>query len=152
VRIAFDEGLPCGPFTIRVEDGLVTDVARGVSEDARPATRLESEAFWRHFEGRGRFCYAFDFRRFTPFQADVMRALSSVRPGERVTYGELAILAGHPMAHRAVGSVMAGNPYSIFFGCHRVVPRSGGVGSYGPGGAGLKAALLEWEARRYGDI
>jgi methylated-DNA-protein-cysteine methyltransferase related protein len=37
----------------------------------------------------------------------VEAVLTSVRPGEVLTYGELARLAGHPGAARAVGRVMS---------------------------------------------
>ena len=41
--------------------------------------------------------------RFTPFEASVATVLDALRPGEVVTYGEVAAEAGHPGAHRAVG-------------------------------------------------
>ena len=40
---------------------------------------------------------------FTPFEASVAAVLAALRPGEVVTYGEVAVEAGHPGAHRAVG-------------------------------------------------
>jgi len=40
---------------------------------------------------------------FTPFEASVAAVLDALRPGEVVTYGEVAAEAGHPGAHRAVG-------------------------------------------------
>ena len=41
------------------------------------------------------------------FAADVHAALVGLRPGEVVTYGELATEAGHPGAARAVGRHLA---------------------------------------------
>lgn len=43
----------------------------------------------------------------TPFQADVVAVLRRLRPGEVVTYGEVAAEAGHPGAARAVGALLA---------------------------------------------
>ena len=67
-----------------------------------------------------------------------------VGPGHVVTYGSLAARIGHPRAARAVGSACATNPVPIIVPCHRVVPGSGGVGSYG-GGPQLKRLLLARE-------
>jgi methylated-DNA-[protein]-cysteine S-methyltransferase len=67
-----------------------------------------------------------------------------VGPGKVVTYGALAARIGHPKAARAVGSACATNPVPIIVPCHRVVPGSGGVGSYG-GGPQLKRLLLARE-------
>ena len=50
----------------------------------------------------------------TPFERDVARVLSSLRRGDIVTYGEVAMEAGHPGAARAVGSLLrrsAGGAY-----------------------------------------
>jgi methylated-DNA-protein-cysteine methyltransferase-like protein len=41
------------------------------------------------------------------FEARVRRVVSALRPGDVVTYGEVALEAGHPRAARAVGGVMA---------------------------------------------
>jgi methylated-DNA-[protein]-cysteine S-methyltransferase len=80
-----------------------------------------------------------DFRRsaLTLLRADV-------GPGEVVTYGGLAAKIGRPKAARAVGSACATNPVPIIVPCHRVVPGSGGVGSYG-GGPERKRLLLAHE-------
>jgi methylated-DNA-protein-cysteine methyltransferase-like protein len=42
-----------------------------------------------------------------PFEARVLGVIRSLRPGEVVTYGEVATEAGSPGAARAVGGVMA---------------------------------------------
>ena len=43
----------------------------------------------------------------TPFEADIVAVLERLRPGEVVTYGEVAAEAGHPGAARAVGAHLA---------------------------------------------
>jgi methylated-DNA-[protein]-cysteine S-methyltransferase len=80
----------------------------------------------------------------TPFQravADVLRALPR---GEVVSYGELAALAGHPGAARAVGTFCARNRFMFLVPCHRVVGSSG-LGGYGSAGLAVKRRLLELE-------
>jgi methylated-DNA-protein-cysteine methyltransferase-like protein len=42
-----------------------------------------------------------------PFDDDVLAVLRALRPGEVVTYGEVAEEAGHPGAARAVGGLLA---------------------------------------------
>lgn len=61
------------------------------------------------------------------------------------SYSEIASWLGKPHAARAVGQVMAKNPFPLILPCHRVVPKSGGLGNYGPGPA-LKKAMLEHES------
>ena len=46
-----------------------------------------------------------------PFLRRVEEALLRVPAGRVVTYGQLALLAGRPRAARAVGMLMAQNPY-----------------------------------------
>jgi methylated-DNA-[protein]-cysteine S-methyltransferase len=80
----------------------------------------------------------------TAFQRRVVETLRSIPYGETATYGEVAALAGHPNAQRAVGSVCAANRFSLVVPCHRVVS-AGGLGSYGSLGVAYKRRLLELE-------
>jgi O-6-methylguanine DNA methyltransferase len=69
--------------------------------------------------------------RVRPFERAVYEALLTVPPGETVSYGRLAEMAGHPRAARAVGTAMAANPIPIVIPCHRVVRSDGTLGNYG---------------------
>ena len=61
----------------------------------------------------------------------LLAALRAVPAGTVVTYAELAERAGMPRsAARAAGGACAGNLVAPFVPCHRVVPSTGGVGSY----------------------
>jgi methylated-DNA-[protein]-cysteine S-methyltransferase len=80
----------------------------------------------------------------TPFQRRVIDTLRAIPYGETATYGEIAALAGHPNAQRAVGSVCACNRFALVVPCHRVVAADG-LGSYGSLGLGYKRRLLELE-------
>jgi methylated-DNA-[protein]-cysteine S-methyltransferase len=85
----------------------------------------------------------FEFDR-TPFERAVLAAARLVPYGETVSYGELAALAGHPGAQRAVGSFCARNPFGLVVPCHRVVA-AGAPGSYGSLGLEYKLRLLRLE-------
>jgi O-6-methylguanine DNA methyltransferase len=79
----------------------------------------------------------------TPFTVRVLSAVRRIPPGRASTYGDIAALAGRPLACRAVGNIMRdcqapGAP------CHRVVAAGGRLGGYG-GNPALKRALLAAE-------
>ena len=80
----------------------------------------------------------------TPFQRATVEAMRSIPYGETASYGEVAALAGHPNAQRAVGSVCAANRFALFVPCHRVVGADG-LGSYSSLGPDYKRRLLELE-------
>ncbi len=79
------------------------------------------------------------------FRREVLETLLRDVPwGETVSYGELAAMAGRPLAVRAVGSAMSNNPVPIVVPCHRVLHSDGSLGGYG-GGLDMKQALLRLE-------
>lgn len=80
----------------------------------------------------------------TDFSVKVLRQTFKIPRGKVATYSGLALKAGAPGAARAVGTVMAGNPFPIVVPCHRVVRACGKVGEYG-GGGHMKKQLLEKE-------
>jgi len=81
-----------------------------------------------------------------PFEREVLEFLRTIPPGETLTYGEIARRLGRPGASRAVGTACARNPAVIVIPCHRVVPKSGGLGNYSSeGGPETKRKLLERE-------
>jgi methylated-DNA-[protein]-cysteine S-methyltransferase len=144
------EGVARVGFPEEPEDALLAQVAgrlgpRIVASDRElSATR---DVFSAYFEGADEALdlpvdlslVRSDFRR-----AALQTLRSEVRAGDVVTYGTLAARIGHPKAARAVGSACATNPVPIVVPCHRVVPGSGGVGSYG-GGPARKRELLAHE-------
>ena len=80
----------------------------------------------------------------TPFQSAVVHAMRSIPYGELATYGEVAALAGHPGAQRAVGNVCAHNRWAVVVPCHRIVSADG-LGPYGSLGPSYKRRMLELE-------
>src|SRR5439155_645252 len=88
-----------------------------------------------------------------PFEREVLDFLRTIPPGETITYGEIARRLGRPGASRAVGTACARNPAVIVIPCHRVVPKSGGLGNYSSeGGPETKRKLLEREGARIPDV
>ena len=85
----------------------------------------------------------------SPFAARVLAAVRRIPPGRVATYGDIAALAGQPLAHRAVGNIMRecrdpGIP------CHRVIASGGGLGGYG-GNLQIKRELLRAEGIEVGE-
>lgn len=80
----------------------------------------------------------------TPFALKIWREISKVRPGETITYGQLASRAGNPAATRAAGTACGKNPLPVFVPCHRIVPSGGGIGNYAYG-TDVKRKLLQHE-------
>ncbi|MGB2875974.1 MAG: methylated-DNA--[protein]-cysteine S-methyltransferase [Gaiellaceae bacterium] len=80
----------------------------------------------------------------TAFQRAAVEAIRAIPYGETATYGEVAALAGHANAQRAVGSVCASNRFPLIVPCHRIVAADG-LGSYGSLGIAYKRRLLELE-------
>ncbi|HSK09435.1 MAG TPA: MGMT family protein [Vicinamibacterales bacterium] len=79
----------------------------------------------------------------TSFTERVLRAARRIPPGRVSTYGDVAALAGHPGAARAVGTVMR-RCARRDVPCHRVVGAGGALGGYG-GSLELKRTLLRAE-------
>ena len=66
----------------------------------------------------------------TAFQRRVWDWLRTIPPGETYHYSEAAKAIGQPTAARAVARACATNPAALVIPCHRIVPKSGGVGGY----------------------
>ena len=77
------------------------------------------------------------------FTHRVLAAVKRIPVGRVATYGDIAAVAGKPLASRAVGNIMRecrtpGVP------CHRVIAAAGRLGGYG-GNLELKRSLLRAE-------
>lgn len=82
--------------------------------------------------------------RATAFQTQVWQALRKIPIGTTVSYSDLAAAIGQPRSIRAVASACARNPIALMIPCHRVVPKTGGLGGY-RWGVARKQALLDLE-------
>lgn len=89
-----------------------------------------------------------DRRTLTSFSLNVLETLRRDTPrGAWTTYGQLAARCGSPKGARAVGGVMARNPWPLLYPCHRVLAGNLGLGGFGPG-IELKQTLLTLEKAR----
>jgi len=94
--------------------------------------------------------FKFEMTHLPKYSQRVLSFLSKVPVGYVTTYGALAKAAGG--GPRAVGNVMAANPFAPLIPCHRVVRSDFGVGGYGGSlgeGVKVKRAILQREERGY---
>jgi methylated-DNA-[protein]-cysteine S-methyltransferase len=139
--------LTSGPVgLVRIDFGPIPGCPDpGPSDAADAHLALAVAELEEYFAGERRaFTVALDRSARTGFRGEVLTALEDVPYGETVTYGELAGMAGRPLASRAVGTAMATNPLPVVVPCHRVVAAGGALGGYGPGPE-LKLQLLALE-------
>ena len=82
-----------------------------------------------------------------PFLVKVWQILrQKSKPGESMSYGKLATLAGNPKAGRSVGLAMRRNPFPIIVPCHRVIRADAKIGHYSwLNGTETKKWLLDHE-------
>ncbi len=64
------------------------------------------------------------------FKEKVYKVVSQIPKGELLSYKEVAIKAGSPLAFRAVGNIMHNNPDPKNIPCHRVVASGYKLGGY----------------------
>lgn len=88
-----------------------------------------------------------DLSALSPFRRQVAETLLATRPGQILSYGDLALLAGRPGAARAVGQAVKANPILILVPCHRVVGAQGPGGWSAFGSPEVKARLLALETQ-----
>ncbi|MFW6049514.1 MAG: MGMT family protein, partial [Candidatus Bipolaricaulota bacterium] len=87
-----------------------------------------------------------DLRAVPELDKIILETLLQVPTGKLTTYKDIAVALGDERAARAVGTVMAGNPYPNRFPCWKVVHTSGDVGKYsGDGGGEEKIRRMEGE-------
>jgi methylated-DNA-[protein]-cysteine S-methyltransferase len=77
----------------------------------------------------------------TAFQQKVWHALQQLKPGEVVSYGELAKRLG--TGARAVGNACRNNPVPVLVPCHRVVAQKS-LGGFSGKQSGLMMDIKTW--------
>ncbi|MCK4334612.1 methylated-DNA--[protein]-cysteine S-methyltransferase [candidate division WOR-3 bacterium] len=138
---------------VRWKDGkaheiLINPVRPGISNENPPP---EVERFFAqlgdYLAGKEvSFNLPINWERLTPFARKVSQELLKTRCGQMLSYAELARRIGNPKAARAVGQVMARNPFPLVVPCHRVIGSNGSLTGFG-GGLTLKARLLALEQK-----
>jgi AraC family transcriptional regulator of adaptative response/methylated-DNA-[protein]-cysteine methyltransferase len=129
-------------------DQLAREFPKAHLEPASPAASGPLDAWMaaltKHLAGAGpRPDLPLDLRG-TAFHIKVWRFLMSVKPGDVVSYSELAAGAGAPRAVRAAASACAANRVAVLVPCHRALRADGGLGGY-RWGLPRKRALLDAE-------
>lgn len=80
----------------------------------------------------------------TAFQQKVWNVLRQIKPGETLSYTDVAERIDNPKAVRAVATACASNKLAVVIPCHRVIAKDGTLSSY-RWGAERKKRLLENE-------
>ena len=94
---------------------------------------------------RTRFSLA--MTRLPNYTQKVFKATSQIPLGYVTSYGSIAqAVGGGP---RAVGNIMASNPFAPIVPCHRVVKSDFALGGYGLGGLKVKVELLAREKQGF---
>ena len=142
---------PIGRLWVAVSTRGLVSITRGdLPEDSSPTLDppavapaiAELEAY---FAGRLReFSLPLDLRGARPFDVAVWTATRQIPYGGTASYGELALMAGHPGAARAAGGSMARCPLFPVVPCHRVIHADGSIRGWG-GDLWIKRWLLEHE-------
>ncbi len=80
----------------------------------------------------------------SPFSTKMRATLSNVPFGNLVSYQDLAMRSGSPLASRAAGTFCRKNPFPLLVPCHRVISSSGNLGGFAFG-LPIKKTLLAFE-------
>ena len=135
-------GVLAGPAGVRRTGWRLS--ARGASIEPDEMVQIAIGQLREYFAGQRReFDLPLDWPRLEPATEAVLRTLMGVGYGETVTYAELARRSGTGIPARAIGSIMAANPWPIVVPCHRVVA-SDGLGGYSGGEPGHEIETKRW--------
>ena len=81
------------------------------------------------------------------FSQSAWKAMKKIKPGNVISYADLARRAGSPAAVRAAGSACAKNAIVLIVPCHRIVKTGGLLGNYAYG-----LSKKEWLLRHEGAL
>lgn len=136
---------PVGRLSVETRDGAIVrlDWGGGVQRAETPLLAEACRQIGAYFERR---LEVFDLPlapQVTPFEAQVLAAMSQIPFGETRRYGDLAAALG--AGPQAIGQACGANPIPLVIPCHRVVAGDGLGGYSGAGGVETKVALLRHE-------
>lgn len=101
-----------------------------------------------YFEGELKVFKTPTMQLGTTFQKQVWHRLTQTQWGETLSYSDLAVAVGNPLACRAVANANGANNLAIVVPCHRIIQANGQLGGYG-GGVDRKRRLLDLEGAKY---
>ncbi|WP_188350619.1 methylated-DNA--[protein]-cysteine S-methyltransferase [Leuconostoc pseudomesenteroides] len=131
-------------FISLANDGVAEFLSEYQGYELEPDTLPVAQLFHQYENGLpvDRTRVPIDFLSGTEFQKSVWRTLNQFKG--TLTYSQLAEKVGRPKAIRAVASAVGKNPLPIINACHRILPKSGGVGKFRYGTL-VKTQLLTLE-------
>ncbi|MBI2515911.1 MAG: methylated-DNA--[protein]-cysteine S-methyltransferase [Opitutae bacterium] len=134
----------------RTEKHLATKAHSRPADEPRPEwVRRTVERVQQHLEGKLQdFAdVPIDWSRVSDFQRAVYLHAQAIKPGYKISYGEIAKqMALGSDAARAVGVALATNPWPLIVPCHRVVSASDKMTGFSAhGGVRTKTRLLALE-------
>ena len=144
-----------GPIAMHSENGILTRIEIGdESAESRGKCSLLTDFSeqMRSYLAGDRTAFKLPPERWIPaptrWQRAVRQAMLSIPWGEKVSYGDLADLAGGlgRQHARAAGQACGANLLPILVPCHRVLAHDGTLGGYG-GGLDKKRFLLRLEGQ-----
>jgi methylated-DNA-[protein]-cysteine S-methyltransferase len=84
-----------------------------------------------------------DLGQMTEFSRAILTACRKIKYAQTTSYSQLAKLANHPKATRAVGTALSRNPVPLITPCHRIITSTGKIGGFtAPGGIKQKEKML----------
>jgi len=85
------------------------------------------------------------------FNRRVYDVARTIRPGETLSYGEIAVQLGDRNLARDVAQALSQNPFPVIVPCHRVLAAGGKMGGFSaPGGVRTKLRMLSIEGAQHG--
>lgn len=154
---------PFGPLTIVVnQDKPATVVGAGFGpgddlmnriQVTRPSlevctgklTQEISQAVTSWLDGNHRAFAKLKFDQIgTDFRQECWAAMQKIKPGQTISYAQLAQQTSSPSAVRAAATACAQNLIAPLIPCHRIIKTGGSLGRYGYGES-LKRKLLAFE-------
>ena len=148
MKTGFSLETRAGPFTVITEQGLVARCFFGRAEALvfDPGDTRLREALERFFAD-GREDLSWVELKQSAVSGLALKVYDHLRrnvgPGQVISYKQLADACG--TGPRAIGRLMASNPWPVVVPCHRVVRSDGSLGGYS-GGLDRKRWLLELES------
>jgi len=148
-------------FHPKNKNKAVAEVRSGIRRNVKVSLRSDIytlralKALNEIYSGRGSTRVKLDLNTVPRFTRRVYELVRSIPRGYVLTYGRVASMLGKRRASRAVGNAMATNPFPLFVPCHRIVPSTLRVGSYGLSAIGktlgskVKFELLKREGVKF---
>ena len=111
---------------------LEAEFPNAIFSKAGPSAQLDSwfDAINKHLLGTGPHPLIPTDVRGTAFQIKVWEFLQSVKPGETVSYSDVANGIGQPTATRSAASACGKNRIALLIPCHRVLRSDGSLGGF----------------------